>query len=312
MLFNGILETTTTTGTGNLTTSAVTGRPRFTDVFTANATEASADLFYYSITTQDNPPQLLESGIGYMSATGTLVRAVPILTYSAGAFAHYPATAADLAAGTKNIACSGEAASWDAGLHAVASIGGSQKRCIGPTHLQGSTNSTSNSVKDRLVYVPVKVNTPRKINSIMMSSGGTAGASGTRGLHVGLYSCLKDGKPGRKLYESGDLSVAINSVITYTLASPVRLPPGWYYAAFVHDFATAPSFYSSSAGTGIGGCAESPLGWETNAGIARTPACYEALTAGWSSMPAAAAGTLTPVYATSGTGQVPYVVLGVD
>ena len=310
MIFNGILETSTTTGTGDLTTSAVTGRPRFTDIFTANATEASADLFYYSITTQDNPPQILESGIGYMSAAGTLVRAVPILTYSGGAFSHYPATAANLPAGTKNIVCSGEAATWDQGLHAVASIGGWQKRCLGPTHLQGSTNSGANNA-NRMVYVPIKVNTPRKINSISVMSGATAGAGGTRGLHLGLYSCLKDGKPGRKLYESGDLTVPVNTFVTHTLASAVRLPPGWYYGAFVHDFATAPFITCSSAGTGINGCAESPLGWEASAFLARTAGCYETLSGGWSSMPAAASGTLTPLYAST-NGYTPYIVLGVD
>ena len=93
MLANAIIETTTTTGVGDLTTSAVTGRPRFTDKFTANATEASASHFYYAILTNDATPQFIESGIGYMSVAGTLKRAVVLSTYASGVYTDVAASA---------------------------------------------------------------------------------------------------------------------------------------------------------------------------------------------------------------------------
>lgn len=302
MLGNGIIETTTGATTGDLTLTGVTNRPRFSDFFTANATEASADEFYYSILTQDTIPVLVEQGIGWLSATGTLKRATILATYSAGVPTH-GGTAFSLTSGsTYNVICTPEAASLVLGPHALASLtGGGTVRAIGPPHI-GPTSSSAAAVKDRLYYVPILVDTPVFIKSIRVNCGGVSGATGTRGFRVGLYSCLRTGLPGRKLYESGDLVATAYAARTYDLngSTGVRLMPGWYYVALVHDYSvTAPTFYGASA-VASNHYNNTPLGKSTTTGIEAAVGCYEALSASWSSLPSTASGTQTAIAAVTG------------
>lgn len=308
MLFDGILETTTTTGTGDLTTSAVTGRPRFTDFFTANATEALADPFFYAITTQDSPPQLLEMGIGYCSAAGTLKRMQIIATYSGGAFAHF-GTAATLPAGTKNVICSAEAASLLPAAPDIAALpsGGGNRRAVGPSHIWAAASSGA-TTKDRLYYTPIYLDVARRVLSLRAYMGGTAGAGGTRGCRLALYSALRTGGPGRKLIESGDLVASSFAEISYVFSAQ-RLPPGWYYGAFCHDYATtSPTMYLSSGTIGQG-CGQSPLGWNTGNGPLHNHGAYETLTSGWTSLPAQASAAASLTALSSST---PMILLGVE
>lgn len=294
MLGNGILETTTGATTGDLTLTGVTNRPRFSDIFTANATEASADEFAYSILTQDSVPILVEQGIGWLSATGTLKRATILATYSSGV-PTYGGTAFSLTSGsTYNVICTPEAGMLHLGVPAIASLtGGGAIRAIGPKH-QGPTASSATVTKDRMYYIPLLVETPVFAKGIRMCSGGTAGATGTRGLRMGLYSCLRTGMPGRRLYQSGDLTVAAFTQRTFDFngSTGVRLMPGWYFIGFCVDFTTTPTFYGTSA-TATNGHGNTPLGKSTTTGIEQVIACYEALSSGWTDLPATASGTLT-------------------
>ena len=302
MLGNGILETTTGATTGDLTLTGVTNRPRFSDVFAANATEASADVFYYSILTQDTIPILVEQGIGWLSATGTLKRGSILATYSSGV-PTYGGSAFSLTSGsTYNVICTPEAAAVLSGVHALASLtGGGTVRSIGPAHI-GPTNSSAAAVKDRLYYVPIRVDTPVLVKSIRVNCGGAGGAGGTRGFRVGLYSCLRTGLPGRKLYESGDLVATAYAARTYDLngSTGVRLMPGWYFVALVHDYGTtAPTFYGASA-VASNHYNNTPLGKSTTTGIEAAIACYEALSASWSRLPSTASGTQTAIASITG------------
>jgi hypothetical protein len=309
MLFDGILETTTTTGTGDLTTSAVTGRPRFTDFFAANASESSADPFYYAVITQDSPPQFLEIGIGYCSAAGTLKRQQIIATYASGTLAHF-GSAATLPAGTKNVICTAEAASLAPAISDIAAFSGDANalRALGPENISGSI-AYGLSTKDRLIYVPIRLSSARMVVSITAKIANTAGSSGTHGVRMGLYASLRTGGPGRKILESGDLPAPSQTTLTYSF-SAVRLPPGWYYGAIIHDFTSAPTLYCSSTQPATG---NSPLGWNIGAAPQQVTFCYEALTPGWSAMPAAAsaAGALTDAVPSGINCGCPYILLGV-
>lgn len=295
MLFSGILETTTTTGTGDLTTSAVTGRPRFTDVFTANATEANADPFYYSILTADSPPQLLEWGIGYCSAAGTLKRAQVIGTYAGGTLTNYGA-AASLPAGTKNVICAGDAASWASGVvDVLTKSSGGPVRAIGPQHTTVAAASMS-LTKDRLYYQPIRLDCPRRVTGIQIQCGSTALNGGTRLSRAAVYACQRGGLPGRKIVESGDTALnASFGAVTLTLPA-TRLPAGNYWLGFASDY-TAASAYTNHATTCFG---NSVAGYTSSNAVCA--GVYEALSAGWSSLPAQAAGegSLTLVGASAG------------
>lgn len=234
MLGNGIIETTTTTGTGNLTTSAVTGRPRFTDKFTANATEASASHFYYSILTNDSTPQFIESGIGYMSATGTLVRAVVLSTYASSTYTDVSASAVSLAAGTKNVICTGEAGSgYGLAMPGMDNSVSTTVRYITSFHVNTTSWGGSLTVTANRLYVqPFLLMHSRAIDGIYWRQA----SAGTHNYRAGLYECNRDGTPGRKIFGStGDVSQAGAGVPIVTTGGPVRLSPGWYYTALVSD-----------------------------------------------------------------------------
>lgn len=309
MLGNGILETTTGATTGDLTVTGVTGRPRFSDEFTANATEALADPFYYSILTRDTIPILVEQGIGWLSSTGTLKRATIIATYSSGV-PTYGGTAFSLTSGsTYDVICTPEMGSLLMGIPDIASLSGSNHlRAFAATHLHIPISSGA-TVKDRLVYTPVRFDSPRRMVSVRANNGGTAGTSGTRGFRIGLYSMLRNGLPGRLLQESGNITPSAFGAITYTF-SAVRYAPGWYYVGLVHDFAgTLPTIYANT-NLGSGGYHMTPLGLQGATGD-KIQGCYEALTAGWTAMPANANATQTLIVPGGGV-YAHYAVIGVE
>lgn len=265
MLSNAIVETTTTTGTGDLTTSAVTGRPRFTDKFTANATEASADHFYYAILTQDSTPQFIESGIGYMSATGTLKRAAVLSTYASSTYTDQGASAVSLAAGTKNVICTGEAGA--AGGLAIPGIDttDSCSRFLISAHIAPTVVSTSVAmVVNRVWCVPFLLASPRAVDAIWFrTSGATSG-----NVRAGIYTVNRDGSGGRKLAGStADQAVVPGTFYTITTGLPLRLPPGWYYLAMVSDATVSINIVGAATVT------SSPLGYSQTS-IAHTTYAY--------------------------------------
>lgn len=97
MLGNWIKQSTTDTGTGNLSLSAVTGHPTFANEF------AGATRFAYTITDADGLP--IERGVGYLSG-GALVRERIRATYASGVYTGANPSAVSLAAGTKYVICS--------------------------------------------------------------------------------------------------------------------------------------------------------------------------------------------------------------
>jgi len=230
MLGNGILETTTTTGTGDLTTSAVTGRPRFTDKFTANATEASAGHFYYAILTNDSTPQFIESGIGYMSAVGTLKRIVILSTYASSTYNDTTATAATLAAGTKNVICTGEAGALQGVIPGMSQISSAVRYAYSAHVYSTGGGGTLACTANLLYFQPFLHVSARPIDALFIraSTGSSINAQ------IGLYECNRDGTPGRKIMGStADTAMTGGNVYTVTTGGPVRLAPGWYFLGFV-------------------------------------------------------------------------------
>lgn len=88
---NLVHETSISTGTGNLTTSAVNGKQRFSTPF---GTAATTNVFDYFISNRDAAEY--ERGTGHMSAVGTLVRDTVIESTNANALVNF-------SVGTKDI-----------------------------------------------------------------------------------------------------------------------------------------------------------------------------------------------------------------
>ncbi len=230
MLGNGIIETTTTTGPGDLTTSAVTGRPRITDKFTASATEASAGHFYYAILTDDATPKFLESGIGYMSATGTLKRPVILSTYESSVYSDSSPTAATLPAGTKKIVITGEAGAYVGAMPGMSTINSAVRYAYSAHAPSTGFGGTLTTTANLLYLQPFLHTSARPIDALFIRCSSGAGVAG----QIGLYECNRDGTPGRKIMGStADTSMNGGIVYVITTGGPVRLAPGWYFIGFV-------------------------------------------------------------------------------
>lgn len=93
LIANLVHQTTTGTGTGNLTLSTVSGKQSFNTAFSNGAT---TDVFYYFISNEGASEY--EYGTGHMSDATTLVRDTVIESTNANA-------AVNLSAGTKDVVC---------------------------------------------------------------------------------------------------------------------------------------------------------------------------------------------------------------
>lgn len=282
MLGNWIHTTSTTTGTGDLTVSGVTGYPTFNDVF------GTGKRFYYTILL-DSDGTPLETGMGYLSASTTLVREKVLATYSGGTYDDTSATALSLAAGTKRVICSTEAGAMT--LNPLNVNTSATTRVVSPmiTGSAGSLVVTTN----RCYYIPFVIATPRELDAIVfrVSSG-----SGSTQAKVGIYTAAINGKPGDRIDQSafqGTGTGASGSKITATLTAR-RYPPGLYFLAFACD--GAPTI--NAPGT-VG--QQAPLLGADSTGVQMIGCVYEGLSGGWTDLPSTANSTLTEIALATGS-----------
>lgn len=102
------------------------------------------------------------------------------------------------------------------------------------------------------VYIQrIPVRQPVTVSSILFAVSGS-GAGASSGTFAGLYD-----SGGHLLGQSVDLGTLTNGLITAALTSPVELPAGWVWAAYLGNLAsTQPSLVSSSS-----------FGYAINAGL---------------------------------------------
>ena len=106
---NRVLETTTTTGTGVVTLAGAS-----TGFRTFNAAIGVGPPFYYTIDTEGGAE--FEDGVGYLSASATLVRVTVSDSSNAGALVNF-------SAGTKRVFCTMPEASRRVANYAVYQTG---------------------------------------------------------------------------------------------------------------------------------------------------------------------------------------------
>lgn len=215
MLGNWIKQSTTTTGTGNLTLSSVTGYP------TVNSQFAQTELANYTILDSNNLP--IEMGRGYLNSTGDWVRAYVTATYVSSVYVESNATAADLPAGTKylivslnsNTCLTSKPALYNSGLKVYAETA------------LFSGSGTLTLVADRAYVVPMNAAVDSEIDAVVFRVS-TAGAAGKLA-RCAVYAYDSNGLPGAQLALGSTVAIDStgNKLSTFTRFRP---PPNFFVA----------------------------------------------------------------------------------
>lgn len=238
MNYNWARCTTTTTGTGDLTLSSVSGYPTINDVV------GQGQRFAYAVL-DDSTGAPLEAGIGYLSASTTMVREKVTDTYSSGTYDNTSPTALTLAAGTKRVIVTGLTRSIMAPIPYIGS--GAGYKGVSNGALIGAVGAGSYNDQDtsgRLNIFPWVHEYGGEIDAFIINCT-TAGAGGTI-LRMGLYRVGSDGNPAGLIVESGSIAVSSTGVKTSTFTAFV-LPPGHYWLALLSTATTA--LYTGTTGT---------------------------------------------------------------
>lgn len=248
----GIKETSTTTGTGNLTIAGVTNFPRFSDKFPFGG----ARRFEYAILSSAGEP--IENGIGYMvTDANTLVREKIIATFDGGVYDDLAPTAVSLAAGTKTVICTnamGNAIAMPQNIDAGSTTNQPRRAAYCSRINYASTSSTGLVVTANLLYmVPFSLAQSVEATGMLIRVGTGVAAKLVR---LGIYELGSTGYPTRLLAETGDLSAATSSTdVSGSFGSGnIKLSPGDYAVAMVSDgaistgTASAQAFFSSFGG----------------------------------------------------------------
>lgn len=272
---NGVYETTTTSGTGTVTLSAVTGRPRFSDA-------GVGALVPYAIKDGSN----WEWGMGTVGASNTLARSIVTATYVSGSYDNTSPAAITLSGSAADVYLANIAEVSATGLPIVASTYG--RKAVMSTHWNVHASGTLAVTADRLYLLPFRVDSAYDINGFYIDMN-TAGAASTKA-RIGLYRMKSDGQPGALIVETADVDTSVAAAVLSPSVTQTRIAPGWYYVGIVNSGTPTYQAYPSSA-IGI-----SPLGLENGAGsMLPIQAIYKSI-AGWSALPADPTGftTLSP------------------
>jgi hypothetical protein len=282
---NGVYETTTTSGTGTVTLSAVTGRPRFSDA-------GVGALVPYAIKDGSN----WEWGIGTVGGSNSLLRSVVTATYVAGTYDNTSPAAISLSGSSADVYLASIAEALATGLPIVSGVYG--RKAVMSTHWSTYANSTLTVAADRLYLLPFRVDSAYDINGFYIDMN-TAGAASTKA-RIGLYRMKSDGQPGALIVETADIDTSVAAAVLSPSVTRTRIAPGWYYIALVCSGTPTFQAYPSSA-IGI-----SPLGLENGASsMLPIQAIYKSI-AGWSALPADPTGfiALSP-----GSASIPAIAL---
>jgi hypothetical protein len=286
MLTNGVWMQSTTAGSGNQTLVAYQNFVTFAAAYPVDGTTNKSQNFFYSILDNSNPPNPIEWGIGYLSASTTLVRQVVLGTWVSNTLTTNAPTAVTLSAGTYNIVNALPMGGAMAGYTGQNSTVGSSSGYWYPYpwEMPFSAGVFNTLVANTCYFAPFLMHSCRQISSIGMRV--SVGVTGNG--RMGIYTCTEAGVPGNKLQESGDISLASTGVITFTLGSPLIMPPDWYYFAFATKGITPNMNALNSQSQAIG----TPCNTDATR-VQALVAVTQALGAGWVNLPDPAAPTAT-------------------
>jgi len=219
---------TTTTGTGNLTIAAVSGYPSLNDV----APSTVGRRFPYTIVDSSSPPLPIEGGIGYMSASTTMVRELILWTYASSTWTNQDGspTAVSLASGTKYVLLADGSSQYvDRGGIPLSGTAGAIKGIWVPQFAAGTEANVSAKASNTLMLAPFVL-----LESVAVTGIGLniVGVLASNSVELGVYDVQGNGYPATPIIDSGtNISTATAGFQAYSLATPVTLPPGRYYLA---------------------------------------------------------------------------------
>lgn len=275
MLAEFVKETTTTATNGNIILAAVSGFPRFSDLFSVGEPISFAVL--------DNTTGApLEACHGRLSDANTLVIDRVVTSFTGGVINQTNPTALTLPAGTKRVICTPNAGSLVVAPHNIPAIGTDNLRLLYP---DGQTigvgaHGALTVVPNIVYYVPIVIKMSQLLDAVMFRLTTVVASSNAR---AGIYTAGADGKPGIKLVESALVDTSANSppekICSFTAR---RFKPGMHYIGITFSHAVAVNAPAQSVNT------QPLLGGIVNM-LADVMSMYESTTAGV--LPATAAVT---------------------
>lgn len=289
MLGNWISQTTTSTGTGNLTLVSTSGFPTFNDIF------GVTEYFWYQIL-DDATGAPLESGIGHLSNSTTLVRDRVVATYTSSTYDNTTPTAVTLPAGTKRVICSIEE---NATMPSIPAVQGSfGQKLIVPDGLQLGANTKNIGTNTAFLYCS-RWACSSEITALACQVTTLAG-TGTDRIQIGIYATDHNGLPGSLIARTGDIAPNTTGFKSASLiGGNLRLPPGWYWWAIASN--VAPVVTAGSAGGQNNSVLASPMGATAGGVNTRYSFFTASITSGWTALPS----SLTLAGATSITADFP-------
>lgn len=200
-----VQETTTTTGTGNITLAGASEDGKtFTSEFSTNQR-----LSYYI----DDRAGNWEHGVGYLSGATTLVREI-LIDSSTGSPINF-------AAGTKQV-FNGKSA----GIYPSLGVEIAANNQLISSHIINSTSSTG-LVANRVYYMPFIIDKEWTIDEIGVAIS-VASGTGADKLHVALYLTTGNNYPGDKLVAGDDLDPSVTGFQTASFTA-IKLKPAKYF-----------------------------------------------------------------------------------
>jgi hypothetical protein len=252
---NWIYQTTTTTGTGNLTLSAVSGYPQISSQF------AASELFKYQIL-DDTTGAPLEQGIGYIDGSGNLVRSKPQATMTAGTYDGTGVSAVSLPAGTKKVIVALGAQSSITSTQSVYGVG---VRGYGDAQFSSAVGTIS-PIASLSYAIPFIAAVDADVDAIVCRVTSANGQSFGGEVKASIWSYGADGLPAVKLVE-GVTTVSNTGLIVIPLSSATR-PPSRFFVIFTSALNYTMQGHGGYSGIGMMGTDNSmvPISAITKAG----------------------------------------------
>lgn len=242
MLADGIRLTSVTGGTGALTCSAQTGWASPANAFTGTR------FIQYAITQYSSSAKtqlsLLETGIGsYVTGTNVLTRTKILSTWNGTTYLPNPGSATAptaLSFGTTS-------ANIDVIIAPIAGLNGgipftaaSGVNSTGPgvcaNNIAQANNQFTSLTSGTVYYQAIELVYPAMYSqATIFTIGATAGGGAASTCNVAIYELLSTGLVGKRLIDFGNLGrlTATASYSTAALATPIFLPPGFYWQAIL-------------------------------------------------------------------------------
>lgn len=281
MLANWTKCTTTTSGTGDVTLSTVSGFPSFSDVFTVG------QIVSYSILNSNGEP--VEEGIGCYSAADTLTRTYVCATYTGGVYNNTAPVAISLS-GTYTVIASNVRGM--APTLPQINTSAPARYFTSPSH-QSSMSQKGIGAGD-LIAVPLLFSAARPVDAFAIEVTSLGASAVAR---CGLYSVGANGLPAKLLIESADIDCSTTGVKVSTFGA-VSIPPGWYYTLLACK--TSNISVRAYAGGAVGSLPQTNMLGQAAFNAPYSFARVAAWNTAWSSLPATApAGTWAYITATA-------------